>query len=519
MKKLPIGIQSFPTIINRGFAYVDKTKLIYLLLEEGISYFYARPRRFGKSLLLSTLAALFAGERDLFKGLWIDRSNYEWKSYPVVMLNFADLDSHSPDALSDSLNRYLVTIAARLGLNLDLAPRPAETLSNLLSQAAGGKEVVVLIDEYDRPLVKNIHDAALVRANREALQDFFAVLKSHETFLRFLFVTGVSKFTKVSLFSGMNSLFDISLDAEYTALTGLSEREIEANFRSRLQQLAKARGESMEKLWDQMRLWYNGYCFSRLVDSEKVYNPWSLFNFFRSKQLENYWFETGTPTFALQLIKQQHFPLVTLGSGFLPVSALGANQELEQIDLPTFLFQIGYLTIDRYDSEAHVCYLKFPNEEVRRSFFEHLFVSYFQQPPWQRLPLFDQLKESLQDGKLGSFFDHFNTLLAAIPYPLHLPAEGYYHSLLYLCLQMLGFSVNAEICTSQGRIDLVVEQLDRVYVLEFKLDRSAEEALDQVMVREYARRYRGSGKKLILVGANFSSTARSIDEWRQAAET
>jgi hypothetical protein len=516
MKKLPIGIQNFTKLIRGGFAYVDKTKLIYRLVTEGEAYFFARPRRFGKSLLLSTLAALFAGQKELFSGLWIEGSDFEWAEHPVLALDFSTLVGESKSALLDSLNRYLQRAAQEQGVVLDLEPWPSETFSVLLRRLFQGREVVVLIDEYDRALVKNIEDPRIIKENRAVLQDFFAVLKQDQKYIRFTFVTGVSKFSQVSLFSGMNSLDDISLHPEYTTLTGIVEQEIWENFAPQLRQLAENSNQSPEQLMDCLRLWYNGYRFGRSPNCERVFNPWSLLKFLSSGELQNYWFTSGTPTFAIKLIKEQELPLMDLDRGIQAGDELESNHEIDGIDLPTLLFQTGYLTIESYDPQERVYSLVLPNEEVRRSLLENLFLSYSGQYKWRSSPHFADLRRSLEEGAVGSFFEHFNSLLAAIPYPAHVARESYYQSLLYLCLRMLGFLAEAEVMMNQGRIDLAVELPRVIYVFELKIDQSAQEALNQIRRREYGERYSATGKKIVLIGANFSSKTRSVSDWVQA---
>jgi hypothetical protein len=370
MKRLPIGIQDFPLLVSGGFDYVDKTPLLYQLIRQGVSFFLSRPRRFGKSLLVSVLAAIFSAKRELFHGLWIDSSDYEWVEHPVISLDFSNLATDSPESLLESLNEYLVKVASSLGVQLTPHKRASVTFADLIEKVYTQARVVVLIDEYDRPLIANVENPHVVQANRASLQDFFSILKSSQKYLHFVFITGVSKFSTVSFFSGMNSLDDISLDARYATLTGLTEKEIIAKFHPRLDELAAQQHEPFESLMERIRLWYNGYLFARSTTCERVFNPWSLLKFLSTGELVDHWFASGTPTFLVKLIRERNFPLIDLDKNIEVGSLLDANRQT--LDWPLLLFQSGYLTIDRYEAASRTYWLRCSNEEMRRSFSQDL---------------------------------------------------------------------------------------------------------------------------------------------------
>lgn len=372
MVKFPIGIQDFPLMRKEGFLYVDKTEWIYRMMTTGVSYFLTRPRRFGKSLLVSTLESLFKGDREFFDGLWINSSDYEWKEFPVIRLDLSKTVSHTPEALSVSLQELLQECADKYGITGIKRQFPSLSLSALVIELAKRGPVVILIDEYDKPLVHQLINIELVAKNREILNELYTTIKALGQYIHRVFITGVSKFAKVSLFSGMNNLIDISMRPEYTSLLGLTENEIKHYLKNELDSIARNRQEAIEEILAKMKFWYNGYSFSRSRDVERVYNPLSIMQFLQSGEFDNYWFTTATPTFAINLIKENNYFIPDLDNGIIAGKEIETSHETNVIDLPTLLFQTGYLTIDSYDENSWTYFLKFPNEEVRRSFLDHL---------------------------------------------------------------------------------------------------------------------------------------------------
>ncbi len=359
-------MQHFQKLREENFLYVDKTEWIYHLITEGVAYFFSRPRRFGKSILVSTLEAVFQGKKTLFSGLWIDRTDYEWKKFPVIHLDFSTAVSSSPETLMTSLQEMLKEAALKYGIKNIHRPFPSFTLSALMTELSKIAPVVILIDEYDKPLVHHLEDSALVKKNRDVLRDFYATIKSLDQYLHFVFVTGVSKFSKVSLFSGMNNLKDISLYDPYADLLGLTEKEIETYLRPDVEALAQKQGTTAQYILNLLKTWYNGYRYALSPNESKVYNPLSVFSYLG--KLANYWFTSATPTFAIELVKNRSFPISDFENGVLAGKEMEASHEVDTMDIATLLFQTGYLTIGDYNEKTGDYFLKFPNEEVRRSF-------------------------------------------------------------------------------------------------------------------------------------------------------
>jgi hypothetical protein len=514
MVKFPIGIQDFPLMRKEGFLYVDKTELIYRMMTTGVAYFLARPRRFGKSLLVSTLEAIFKGKRELFSGLWIDSSDYEWREFPVIRLDLSKAVSSTPEALSASLQELLQECANKYGINGITRQFPSFSLSALVIELTKRGPVVILIDEYDKPLVHQLSNMELVAKNRDILSEFYTTIKALSQYIHRVFITGVSKFSKVSLFSGMNNLIDISMRPEYATLLGLTENEIWHYFKNELNSVAHERQESVDAIQKKMKFWYNGYSFSRSRNTLRVYNPLSVMQFLQGGEFDNYWFTTATPTFAIDLIKKNNYFIPELEKGIIVGKEIETSHKTDVIDLPTLLFQTGYLTIDSYDENSWTYFLKFPNEEVRRSFLDHLLYEFAELRPSEIHTFLFHLSSYLSNKDLKSFFETFNSLLASVPYHIQIEQEAYYHSLLYLVLKALGFTVEAEISTSGGRTDMVLKMEKCIFIFEFKLNKKAQIALEQILDKGYYEQYREDAREIILVGVNFDTKLRSINEWK-----
>nr|MBA3603867.1 ATP-binding protein [Parachlamydiaceae bacterium] len=496
-----------------GFLYIDKTMIIHQMITQGVAYFLSRPRRFGKSLLISTLEALFLGKRELFSGLWIDSSDYKWKEYPVLRMDISKTVSSSPEALSTSLQEIIKVNADKYGIEGIERSFPSLSLSALVTELSKKSPVVILIDEYDKPLVNHLEDMDVVAKNRNILRDFYTMIKALDEHLHFVFVTGVSKFSKVSLFSGMNNLLDISLNPNYSTLLGLTEEELRRDLQDELQRVSKSRNKDKETNFQEMKQWYNGYLFSQSTASSRVYNPLSVFQFLQSARIDNYWFSTATPTFAIDLIKKQKYFIPDLEQGIIVGKEIETNHEFNMIDLPTLLFQTGYLTIDNYDENAWTYRLKFPNEEVRRSFLEQLLLEFAEIRPSEMHTILFKLLNHLKNKNLTSFFETFNTFFASIPHQIHLKHEAYYHSLIYLVLKVLGFSVQSEVSTNTGRVDMVLRTDQCIFIFEFKINSNAQAAMDQILDKKYQDQFKLEGKEIILVGANFDPFSRTLNDW------
>jgi hypothetical protein len=518
LKELPIGIQNFHKLIRDDYLYIDKTMHLWSMINKDEGYFFARPRRFGKSLLISILEAIFKGEKELFKDLWLGKQNYAWHCYPVIRLDFSNVYPNSQELCIHSLNQLLKGIADSYGLSFTCDSYPAISFSNLITLLDQGHGVVILIDEYDKPITKLFTSGDPESQGKEEifniLQDFFMVIKTSNAKVRFSFVTGVSKFSKVSLFSGMNNLIDISLDPHYVALAGITEEEIDSNYLEYVQAAANVRQESFHKVRKIMRTWYNGYRFGRSPKAKKVYNPVSLHRFLSTAELSNYWFGTATPSFAMKLISNNNFPLPQLEGKISIGLTLEESHDKDQIDIISLLFQTGYLTITNFEEKTLQYQLNFPNEEVRHSFYQHLFKEFVAVDPMSFAPLAIEMKKALNCEDLELFFNLFNRLLAEIPYAIHIKKEAYYHSLIFILMKTLDFHVQAEMMTSSGRLDLFLMLRNANYLFEFKVDKAPTTALQQIADKNYAARFKHNGKKIISVGVTINSKLRSISEWK-----
>ncbi len=511
LKPLPIGIATFKDIIAGEFLYVDKTEYVYELVRypKGV-YFLSRPRRFGKSLLLSTLHEVFAGHRDLFVGLWLYDSDYQWEEHPVIRLDFSNLKVTTAVALKRGLKRLLRHAARLHDITLEDGEY-YEQFFDLIFQLTVKyeKQVVVLIDEYDKPLIDNLTDVAEARRIRDVLKGFYTILKGTDEYLRFVFLTGVSKFSKVGVFSDLNNLDDLTMSPLFATLLGITEEELSSYFDEYLMDFAPQQGMAKAALLRQVRHWYNGFRFA--ANCPSVYNPFSLLKLFKHRHFSNYWFETGTPTFLIQLIRERRYNVAELED--LRVRELSfSSYDIDNLSVLPLLFQTGYLTIKGYDPESRLYQLYYPNTEVEESFLLYLMNEFGELEKGMPDAYLWRLAETLAARDFEAFFTVLRVLLANIPYEIHIEREKYYQSIFYLIFKLIGLQIDAEVRTNRGRIDAVVETEEAVFLFEFKLDGSAEEALAQIKARGYAEKY-GLREAVYLVGVNFGTQERGVVEW------
>lgn len=518
IKQLPIGIQSFPEIINNGYLYVDKTQAIHELVKNPKGYcFLSRPRRFGKSLLVSTLEEIFSANTDLFKGLWIEQSGYNWQKHPVMRIDFSKIQSDTVTSFVEGLKNKLIEIGQDYEIGLDdhnsLAGKAGALISELHRKT--GQRVVILIDEYDAPIICNINYPEVLNGCREQLASFYRVIKGSDEHLRFVFLTGVSKFAKVSVFSGMNNLRDLSMSNDYSSMLGYTQVELESYFNEDIDSLASDFNFDREALLAEIKRWYNGYRFSS--KGERVYNPFSSMLFFTERKFQNYWFETGTPTFLLELIRKNNYNIRNI-QGELLSSRDFNSYDVERIPLLPILYNTGYLTISEVEEPRplHIDYrLDYPNEEVRISFLEQFVDDAFSKGTNARSYV-RRLTDSIQSQTIAQFIEVLKTFIAELPYDLqslNRNTESYYQSLIYCLLKLVGCETYVEERTNRGRIDLVLEVSDVVYFFEMKVDKPAAVAVEQIKKRGYAEKYRLEDKKLLLIGLTFSSTERNISDY------
>ncbi len=508
----PIGIQSFETIRTEGFVYVDKTALVYQMLRRTGYYFLSRPRRFGKSLLVSTLEAYFSGKQELFKGLAIERLEAKWKKHPVFRLDLSARNYKDENSLNAELNRHLVKWEATYGLVSDQTFAPEERFANVIQRACeqAHEKVVILVDEYDKPLLQTIDRPKLQETYRDILQAFYGVLKSQDDYIRFGFFTGVTKFSQVTIFSGLNNLNDISMDAEYVDICGISEKELHAYFEESIKVLAAANNLSYEETCNQLREQYDGYHFKQ--NTIGIYNPFSLLNTFTKKEFNDYWFRTGTPTFLVKLLQNKNYQLQSLEGKKAVESALSTVNYTLSNPIPV-LYQSGYLTIKGYDPETRFYTLGFPNKEVEKAFLSFLLPYYTPVPDSEKAEFLNELIIDVHEGKPERFLLRLQTLFAGQDHRIVGDKELYFQNVFYLLFRLLSFYVKVEEPTSDGRIDFIIYTKNYIYIFEFKLDHTAEEALQQIKDKQYARPFQMDPRKLFLIGVNFSSKTRTIEKW------
>ena len=526
--KYPIGIQTFSEIVTDGYFYVDKTALVHRLATEGKVYFLSRPRRFGKSLLLSTLKSYFLGEKELFKGLAIEKLEREWAEYPVFHIDFNAKVFTLPYELDKTLETFVATAEDRYGKS----PH-AQTLGDRLEYAFAqayqktGRKVVVLIDEYDKPILDVLDSDVVIRTtdgntrkledyNRELLKGFYGVFKSADPYLRFVFLTGVTKFSQVSVFSGFNQPNDISMDARYETLCGITQAELLTVFDGPIRELAEYQRLSFDETVERLREQYDGYHFSdRMTD---IFNPFSILNCLDSMKMDNYWFASGTPTYLVRLLSHCEENINELVGKYYEAQMFVDYKADMERPLP-MIYQSGYLTIKDYNPRRNTYLLDFPNREVRSGFITALASDYFGGGNEGSSNWLQTATDDLEAGRTEAFILRMKSLLASVSHRLlrkgmPFECERHFHAAFYLILQMVGsYTHYIEKETSEGNIDCVVECPDYIYVMEFKLDRSGTEALEQIHTKGYYKPYLSDARPVMLVGINFSSTTGTIEDY------
>ena len=525
--KYPIGIQSFDRIREDGYVYVDKTALIYELVSKGTIYFLSRPRRFGKSLLVSTLENYFLGRRELFRGLAIDSLEKEWKEYPVFHIDFNGKNFTSPMELKETIETFIAKCEEKYGKD-ELANTYGDRLAYVFEKAheKTGRRVVVLIDEYDKPLldVMNTDTPSPVVAgdiktledyNREILKGFYSIFKLTDKHLQFVLLTGVTKFSQVSVFSGFNQPADISYDSRFDTLCGISEKELLSVFKDQIQELGKVNGMTEEETIEKLKRKYDGYHFSDgMID---VFNPFSLLNCFQKRKFMDYWFSTGTPTYLMRLLANNHENINELAGKEYSAAEFVDYKATKQKPLP-MIYQSGYFTIKGYDPTFDVYRLDFPNEEVRSGMIALLASDYFSDENYSNSWLVD-VTRALRGGDIEKFKLQLTGFLSNISYRFQRKqdareCERHFQYTFYLILQLLGkYNTYVEKETSQGRIDCVLECPDYVYIFEFKLNSTAEAALKQIDEKGYAQPYAADKRKIYKVGISFSSETGTVNDF------
>ncbi|OQX80669.1 MAG: hypothetical protein B6D61_01745 [Bacteroidetes bacterium 4484_249] len=504
MKKLPIGIQEFSEF-GKDYLYIDKTEHIFKLLQ-GKYYFLSRPRRFGKSLLLNTIKEIFKGRKELFEGLWI-YDKIEWEEYPVIKISFSNI-AVNEKGLTNAIYDELRSIAQSYGLELT-EKHPGAAFKELIIKLSIEKKIVILIDEYDKPIIDYIDDIPQADENRKILKSFYSVIKDSDDYIKFFFVTGVSKFSQVSIFSDLNNLNDITLDENYSTITGYTQQELELSFDEFIESTAEKYKNIFPDIIAEIKKWYNGYSWDGV---NFVYNPFSILNFFYKRAFGDYWFATGTPTFLTKLIKQKDYTVFDLENRIVSKNALN-KYEITSISLVPLLFQTGYLTIKESNLRDMTYRMDFPNAEVESSFTIYLLASLNDGHIDKTDSLLNDMKFALRENNIEKFIELVNILFKGISYLIADNKEKYFHSVFYLIVKLLGFTIETEVMTIDGRIDTVITTEKYIYVIEFKAGQDAKTAMQQIKDKEYHKKFITEKKPITLIGINFDIDNKTIDEY------
>ena len=509
----PIGIQNFEDLRRNEYVYVDKTHHIHRLATTGKYYFLSRPRRFGKSLLVSTMEAYFKGEKELFEGLALEQLEKGWTEYPVLHLDLNGSKYMNPGDLDDILNMHIERWESEYGVTTrykTLSVRFQAVIDTAYEKT--GKQVVILIDEYDKPIVDNLGNPELSDNFKKTLQGFYSVLKAKDGQIRFGFLTGVSKIGKLSVFSGLNNLTDISVEPEYSDVCGISEKDLHKYFDDSVAELAEANNLSIDECYGKLKDMYDGYHFSE--ESAGMYNPFSLLSTFRSRKFKEYWFETGTPTLLVNVMKQTSFDVTTLSDQVeVSIEDLSGMQDIINRPIPLF-FQTGYLTIKDYDKEFNIYTLGFPNDEVKNGFLKFIFSYYVPVNPAEGNTTTAKLAKALRTGSPDMFMRTLEALFANTTYQIQGDAEKNFQYAMYIIMELVGEYVQAERTTSNGRIDLLLQTKDYIYIVELKIDNTADAALQQIADKGYAKPFVNDPRKLFKIGVSFSTADRRIEDWK-----
>ncbi len=511
--KFPIGIQTFEKIIEGGYVYVDKTDLVYKLVSSGEYYFLSRPRRFGKSLLTTTLEAYFLGRKELFKGLAIDSLETEWIEYPVFHLDFSGGDYTKESALQNRLGSVLSQWETKYG-KVESEKEVGDRFYGVISRAKEqtGRKVVILVDEYDKPLTDAIGLPEIQDNNRTFLQSLYGIFKRGDRLIKFTFLTGVTRYGKLGIFSAANNLEDISMSKKYASICGISENELHTYFDDEIKDFADEENVGVEEMYGLLKKKYDGYHFNE--KSIDIYNPFSLLNALNEKQLRNYWFATGTPTYLTKILKKQSYDLTTFNKEIVSTAEGMASFGNGEDNIVAALYQSGYLTIKSYEDEIYK--LGFPNEEVADGFVRYLAIEFAGKSMNEWDTDIYTLKQHIRNDDVDSFMTQMQQIISEVPFESDKVKliESNFRNLLYLMIRATGYNVTVERPVLSGRIDLFFETNNCIYIIECKRDESAEAALSQIDEKRYAEKVSSHDKKIVKIGANFSTKERNLTEWK-----
>ena len=514
LKGCPIGTQTFEKLREGDMLYIDKTEYIHRMVHSTNTYFFlSRPRRFGKSLLTSTLKSYFEGRQDLFEGLAIEQYEKEWTKHPVLHFDMSYAKHVDEEHLKSMLDRQLTKYEKLYHIEANTSPSLSVRLFALIEQAneQTGEKVVVLIDEYDAPLLDVIHEDENLPKLRLIMRDFYSPLKACDPYLRFVFLTGITKFSQLSIFSELNNILNISMLEEYAGICGFTKEEMLGQMMGYIDRLAEKQKYTREEAIERLTRKYDGYHFT--WPSPDIFNPYSLLNAFFNNKIDNYWFGSGTPTYLIEMLRKYHV---------VPMGMEGIRARTSTFDAPTerltsiypLLYQSGYVTIKDYDSDNEIYTLGIPNSEIRVGLMSSLLPEYVQTYSDQgQLTIADMYKQLLH-GNMDEALRLMQTFLSSVPYYENANSEGHYQQLLYVMFSLFGLYVDLEVRTATGRVDMVLKMPDKVYILELKFNKSAEEALRQIDVKNYPVRFQQYGLPIVKVGVNFDGTTRTLSEWK-----
>ena len=515
-RRYPLGLQTFERIIKENYLYIDKTELIYNLTHESTYCFLSRPRRFGKSLLVTTLHAYFEGKRELFKGLAIDSLETEWTAYPVLHFDLSCSKYYRIANLHSTLDMLISDYEKIYHIESNTDKSYSNRLKKVIETAVEqtGRKVVILIDEYDSPMHDSMKNEKLQDEIRDIMRDFYSPLKAEEDNLQFAFITGISKFSQLSIFSELNNITNISMEDEYSSICGISKEELLEHFHDDIEDLAKAQKKTFDETVAQLKFHYDGYHFSG--NGAGIFNPYSLLHTFRVNKFNSYWFSTGTPTFLIELLKEKNIDMLQMEDIWTSSDRFDTPTKKITDPIPV-LYQSGYLTIKDYIEMTDTYKLAFPNEEVRTGFSNGLFRYYAPDGMDDRDAINMAWAKNFilsAEDNMEAFLPHLQTFYKKFPYTLINNNERHYQAVLYTILLILGCDVTPEVPTSDGRIDMVLRTKRSIFVLELKYKKDAAAAMDQIERKDYAAAFADDKRKKYKVGINFSEDRKSIDDWK-----